>query len=66
MERLTNKDGIYECRAKDCNMEDYIADIVGIAVYELPTDGRICYKCPMMKIVNRLARYEDKDSTIEN
>ncbi len=47
----------YECRIKDCQMENYLRD-----VFDIDTDIiDFCEDCPFENIVNKLAMYEDKE-----
>lgn len=53
-ERFTQKDSPYECKLKECEVDNWIRSFGGDYA-ETP-----CDTCPFMKIVNKLAEYEDE------
>lgn len=58
MERLTNRSKKFECRIERCYAEKWMREVYG----EYPSLNRgVCDKCPFIKIINRLADYEDRE-----
>ena len=55
---LTNPDKQPECRMLNCSMEEYLEQF-GVNTQSYPCDG-----CPLMRIANELAKYEDKKREI--
>ena len=62
--RLTNLNKKYECRLRDCEVEEWMYDIYDKYPFEIHQDP--CKGCPFMKIVNKLAEYEDKEFDYED
>ena len=55
MKRYTVTEKWYECRIKNCQMENYLR------TFNIDTDFYIiCEDCPFMEPINRLADLEDK------
>lgn len=63
MERLTRRKNKYECRIKECFVEDWMYSLYG---HYLDIDKSICDDCPIMSIANRLAELEDEKEQIED
>ena len=55
--RLTRVKDDFPCRIKGCEIEDWLIDLYG----DLPVNADVCANCPVMKICNKLAAYEDKE-----
>lgn len=56
MKRFTRPKDNWECRIKDCHMEDYL-----INEFDIPTENyNFCENCPFEELVNKLAELEDK------
>lgn len=63
MERLTRPYDEYECRLKNCNLEEWMKSIYG----EYPDfEINICDNCPVIIIANKLAEYEDMADRMED
>ena len=61
--RLTKseKSYIFPCRINGCIAEEWMWDLYGC----YPKND-ICDECPFMKIINKLAEYEDKEEKQKN
>lgn len=56
MSRLTREKDKWECRVSDCYAEDWMHSLYG----KYPDlNDNICEDCPFVKVINRLAEYED-------
>ena len=58
MERLTRVKDEYECRMKNCEMEEYLRQFF-LSFFDSPTGPDVCSNCPLMPVANRLADFED-------
>ena len=62
-ERLTRPYDEYECRIKECTLEEWMKSLYGdYPDFEID----ICNTCPVEKIANKLAEYEDKEERMED
>ena len=55
--RITREKESFPCRIDKCEIEDWLIDLYG----HLPDNESPCDNCPVMKICNKLAEYEDKE-----
>ena len=67
MKRLTRTPDEFECRLADgCLAADWMKSIYGQYPGDVIDHGdSYCDNCPFMKIINRLAEYEDKEEGID-
>lgn len=62
--RLTNPNKKYECRPPHCEVEEWMYDMYDEYPSEIHQD--LCESCPFIKIINKLAEYEDKEFYYED
>lgn len=63
-ERLTRHTDDFLCRLKHCTAEEWMLDVTDTIYLYWRKD--VCDNCPFMKIVNKLAEYEDMEERIED
>lgn len=64
LKRLTNPNKKYGCRLPDCEVDEWMYDIYD--EYPSIIHQNPCKGCPFIKIVNKLAEYEDREFDYED